>query len=152
MPWDLLARMLHLLALTVWLGHMFFWSIVVGPVTKRLEPEHVRRRVRDLSLRWGALGWPALIVLGVTGAFMLHNRGMTLDTLLSGEFLAGPTGRLLSVKLGLVACMAVYQALVGHHPAPRLAYLNMAAALLVIGVSVLLVKAPGLVMMSWAWR
>jgi uncharacterized membrane protein len=149
MDWYALARILHLLALSVWLGHMFFWSIVVGPVTKRMAPTDAGRRLRELSLRWGALGWPALIVLAATGAFMLRARGATLDRVASGEIFAGAAGRLLGAKLALVAVMVAYQAFVGHRRAPRLVYLDMTAALLVVALSVLIVNAPGLVVIGW---
>ena len=50
----------HLLAMVIWLGHMFFWSFVVGPLCKRYQPEERREAVREASHRWGALGGGAL--------------------------------------------------------------------------------------------
>jgi hypothetical protein len=121
---------------------MFFWSLVVGPVTKRIEPPDTGQLLRQLSLRLGALGWPALFILVPTGAIMLSYRGVTLQQVVAGEFFLSPFGRILGIKFVLVSCMILYQTFVGHRRAPRLIYLNMAAAALIIGLSVLLVRAP----------
>jgi hypothetical protein len=142
MNWYRLAVVLHLLAVVLWFGHMFFWSVVVGPVTKRLHPPEAGLQLRQLSLRYGGLGWPALGVLIITGMVMLSYRGVTLSQLLSGEMFVGPFGRGLAIKFLLVAWMLAYQAFVGHRPAPRLIYVNILAALGVLAVSVLLVRAP----------
>ena len=137
-----LSVFLHVLAVLTWFGHMFFWSFVVGPVTKRIEPREMGLLVRESSLKFGGLGWPALFVLGLTGTIMLYYRGVTMDQVLSGRFFDEAFGRGLGIKLLFVGCMLVYQAFVGHRPAPRLIYLNMLAALVIVALSILLVRAP----------
>ena len=144
MTWFTLCVILHLLAVSFWLGHMLFWSLVVGPITKRFTPPEKGRLIREMSLRWGGLGWPALSVLVVTGVIMLSYRGLTLQSLLSGELLANPFGRGLAIKLFLVAWMICYQWFVGHRSAPRLIYVNMLAALAIVAVSIILVRAPSM--------
>ncbi len=131
---------LHLLALSFWLGHMFVWSLVVGPAVKRLEPRATAELLREASLFRGGLGWPALAVLIPTGLYMLHYRGIELSQLLSGEAFQGTQGVVLAVKLACVAGMMVYQAVVGHRPAPIAIYFDMLLALIVIGASVVLVR------------
>jgi uncharacterized membrane protein len=131
---------LHLLALSFWLGHMFVWSLVVGPAVKRLEPRATAELLREASLFRGGLGWPALAVLIPTGLYMLHYRGIELSQLLSGEAFQGTQGMVLAVKLACVAGMMVYQAVVGHRPAPIAIYFDMLLALIVIGASVVLVR------------
>ncbi len=143
MNWYHLCVILHLFAVALWLGHMFFWSIVVGPVTKRIEPPEAGQALRQLSGRWGGLGWPALALLILTGSVMVAYRGMTVQHFASGEFLSNPFGRVLAMKLVLVAGMIVYQWRVGHRPAPRLIVANIIAALLILALSVLMVRAPG---------
>lgn len=133
-----LCLVLHVGAALVWLGHMFFWSLFAGPGLKKIEPRPLGERLRQLSLRRGGLGWPALIVLIATGAAMLWQRGIGPSTLLSGGFLALPFGRALAAKLVLVAAMVAYQAVFGHRPAPRAIYANMAAAIGVLALSVYL--------------
>ena len=62
---------LHLLALSLWLGHMFVWSLITGPALKRIEPRETAEMLREASLFRGGLGWPALAVLIPTGLYML---------------------------------------------------------------------------------
>ncbi len=80
---------LHLLAMALWLGHMFVWSLIVGPALKRIEPAATAEQLRDASLFRGGLGWPALIVLIPTGLYLLSYRGIELADLLSGAAFQG---------------------------------------------------------------
>jgi hypothetical protein len=143
MSWYQLNVILHLLAMCIWFGHMFFWTLVVGPVTNRFEVPETGRMLRQLSLRLGGLGWPALGILILTGAIMLRFRGVTLSEVISGEFFTNPFGRVLGIKFLLIAWMIFYQIAIGHRPAPRLIFINMAAALMILVLSILLVRAPG---------
>jgi uncharacterized membrane protein len=130
---------LHLLAASLWLGHMFVWSLIVGPAQKRIEPAATAELLRERSLYLGGLGWPALAVLVLTGAYMLGQRGIGLGDLLSGAaFSAGDPS--LAVKLAAVLFMVIYQIVWGHHRAPVAIYFNMLAALIVLGASVVLVR------------
>jgi len=138
----LLAVFLHVGAALIWLGHMFFWSLVAGFVMKSIEPPETGDFVRQASLRMGGLGWPALSVLLVTGIVIIIHSKITLHHVVSGEFLFDPMGRVMAVKMFLVGCMALYQWFVGHRHAPRLIYLNMLIALVIIGLSVLRVRSP----------
>lgn len=128
---------LHLTAAMAWLGHMFFWSIFGGPALKKVDPPETASRLRALSLRMGGLGWPALAVLILTGALMLGYRGIGTVELVSGEAFTGRFGTALAAKLALVGAMVGYQIVFGHRPT-RAVYLNMLAALLVLGASVVL--------------
>jgi len=136
------AVFLHVGAALFWLGHMFFWSLVAGFVLKSIDPPETGEFVRQASLRMGGLGWPALFVLLVTGIVIIIHSKVTLHHIVSGEFLFDPMGRVMAVKMSLVGCMALYQWFVGHRHAPRLIYLNMLIALLIIGLSVLRVRSP----------
>ncbi len=140
--WYLLAVFLHVTAALFWLGHMFFWSLVAGFVTKSIEPRETGDFIRRASLRMGGLGWPALSVLFLTGIIIIIHSKITLHHIVSGEFLFDPMGRVMAVKMCLVGCMALYQWFVGHRPAPRLIYLDMLIALVIIALSVLRVRSP----------
>lgn len=131
---------LHLGALSLWLGHMFVWSLITGPALKRIEPRETAELLRERSLFRGGLGWPALAVLVPTGLYMLHLRGISAGDLLTGAAYAGTQGTVLAVKLGLVSCMIGYQLVFAHRSAPVAIYFNMLAALLIIGASVTLVR------------
>lgn len=135
---------LHLLAAFLWIGHMVFWSVVVGPLLKRIEPAAVQSDLRVLCLRHGGLGWPALAVLVVTGAYMLRARGVAFSHLISADLWSYAEGRVLGTKLTLVLGMILYQWFVGHRPAPRLIYLNILAALTILALSVVLVRPLGM--------
>lgn len=136
---------LHVLAASLWIGHMLFWSVVVGPVLKRWSPEDERERLRAAVMRFGGLGWPALFVLLATGPVLLRERGFALESLANGEVFDTAWGRLLALKLLLVLGMLGYQALVGHRPAPKLVYLNLLAAFAIAALSLAL-SNPG----AWA--
>ena len=125
----------HLIAVAVWIGHMLFWSLVVGPVAKRAEPPEEGERLRAAATRHGGLGWPALAVLFATGLVLLHLRGV-FDEGGFEALAASGGGRLFLVKLALVGGMVAYQYLVGHRPAPKLIYLDILAALLIVALSV----------------
>ena len=62
-PLRACASSLHLLAMSLWLGHMFVWSLFAGPALKRIEPPATAEMLRDRSVYLGAFGWPALAVL-----------------------------------------------------------------------------------------
>ena len=150
MYWYRLSIVLHVLAALLWFGHMFFWSLVVGPVMKRLAPPETGHLLRQLSLRRGGLGWPALFLLVLTGSVLLSYHGATWQQVVSGAFFLSPSGRILRVKFLLVAGMVLYQLFIGHRPAPRLIYVNMLVALMVIGLSVVLVRAPTYPTLLWS--
>jgi uncharacterized membrane protein len=76
MNWYKACLIVHLLAVFFWLGHMFFWSLVVGPITKRFDPPELGHAIRQMSLRGGGLGWPALFVLAFTGGLMRSYRDL----------------------------------------------------------------------------
>jgi uncharacterized membrane protein len=142
MNWYLLLAILHVMAALAWFGHMFFWSLFAGFATKAIEPRETGNLVRDLGLRWGGFGWPSLIVLAVTGILMVNLNQITVHHVVSGEFLHEPLGRVMAVKLFLVGCMVLYQFFVGHRSAPRLIYLNLFAALVIVVLSILRVRSP----------
>ncbi len=135
-----IAIAVHLLAAFTWLGHMFFWPLVAGPVLKKIQPPATAERLRELSMRMGGLGWPALAVLVASGAYLLAVRGVGVSTLVQPEFWSSASSRPLALKLLVVLFMVGYQAVIGHRRAPRAIYLNMAAALVVLWASVTIAK------------
>ena len=66
---------LHLLAMSLWIGHMLVWSLITGPALKRIDAAGHRRDAARAQPELGGLGWPALAVLVATGLYMLHWRG-----------------------------------------------------------------------------
>jgi uncharacterized membrane protein len=130
---------LHLLAASLWLGHMFVWALVVGPAQKRIDPPQTAELLRERSLYLGGLGWPALAVLLGTGLYMLGQRGIGPGDLLTGAALSADGGA-LAIKLGAVLFMIIYQIVWAHRAAPIAIYFNILAALIVLGASTVLVR------------
>jgi uncharacterized membrane protein len=135
-----LSIALHFLAFSLWLGHMFVWSLVVGPALKKLQPPENAALLRERSLYLGGLGWYALTILVVTGLYLLSRRGIAPAALLDAATYAGPLGNALAVKLSLVLGMIGYQAIFGHKAAPIAIYVNKLMAFGVIAASVVLVR------------
>ena len=131
---------LHVLALTLWLGHMFVWSLITGPALKRIQPAATAELLRERSFYRGGLGWPALAVLIPTGLYLLAVRGVDPMALLSGAAYAGTQGTVLMIKLGGVGAMVLYQLIFAHRPAPIAIYFNMAVAVTIFSCSVVLVR------------
>lgn len=140
MSWYAICVCLHLLALTLWLGHMFVWSLIVGPAMKAIEPASIAETLRSASLSMGGLGWPALTVLVATGLYLLRQRGIGPAELLSGAAFQGSQGTALAVKLVFVSAMVVYQTAFDHRSTSIAVYLNMLSAILVVAASVILVR------------
>ena len=131
---------LHLTAMALWLGHMFVWSLIIGPALKGVQPAEDAEILRERSLFRGGLGWPALAVLVITGVYQLGGRGIGIADLVSGAAFAGAQGTILAVKLALVACMVFYQAVFAHGRVPIAIYFNMLAALVILAASTVLVR------------
>ena len=135
-----IAITIHLVAVVLWFGHMLFWSLVSGIALKRVQPVETAETLRSLSMTRHGLGWPSLAVLVPTGYILLGHRGIAIEQILSGSAFTQPGGWVLATKLGLVVWMILYQAVFGHRAAPRAIYLNMAAALSILGLSVFLAR------------
>lgn len=135
-----LIVLLHVTAAVLWLGHMFAWPVVVGPALKAVRPQEAAQALRRAIVWLGGLGWPALIVLVPTGLWLLARRGIAPAELIVPATYAGAQGKVLLAKLLAVLWMIGYQAVFGHRPAPRAIWTDIAAALLVLAMSVLLVR------------
>ncbi|HSE87963.1 MAG TPA: hypothetical protein VLJ79_17185 [Candidatus Binatia bacterium] len=118
----------HIIAVALWIGAMFFG-----------DPHSERFFSRLFERKLNGIGWYAQGVLWITGLFMLHYRGITLERLLSAEFIATSWGRLVWIKIGLVLTLALFQIMVGHKPS-QLIYGYILVAFAAVGVGVLLVR------------
>ena len=65
---SLVSRWLHVLAAITWIGGMLFITLVLVPVTRRLDDAALRARLAHaIGLRFRTVGWIALGVLVATG-------------------------------------------------------------------------------------
>jgi hypothetical protein len=123
----LLAVYVHIVTTAVWFGSMLFE-----------DPASVRFMSR-LAERIHGIGGPSLILLILTGSFMLFYRGVTWQSMISGGFFASRYGQLFGLKFLLVILLISFQITVGHRPS-KLVYGYLLAVLLVIALSVWLVR------------
>lgn len=128
---DAVIHWLHLMAAIVWVGGTLFTSLVVQPVLRARLSEDARMGVyREVGRRLTAVQWTTWGVLLATGSIKLWSLRETPEVFL------GPFGKILGVKLTLVACMVSLSlihtyvwgpALVGGDPAGRAALVRRAA-------------------------
>lgn len=94
---------LHVVAAAVWLGSLVFLALGVLPVLRRPEYRAVYRPfLYAVGRRYRWIGWTALAVLVLTGFHNLAALGFGWSHVVSGQVWAGPFGRALAWKLGLV--------------------------------------------------
>lgn len=117
MPADLVvARVIHVFGAIVWVGGMLFLTAVVVPFARSLPPEARVATVAAIGRRFRPLGWAALTMLVGSGLYTMARMG-----LLGWAFLTGTGyGRLLLVKIGLVALIVFLVALHDFVLGPRL--------------------------------
>jgi len=102
MEWsDAAVHWLHLMAAILWIGGTLAVSLVVHPVLRAELPDDARRGVyRELGRRFTKLQWWTWTVLAATGGLKLWSIRRAPEVFL------GPFGKVLAVKLTLVAGMA----------------------------------------------
>jgi uncharacterized membrane protein len=150
----LIAVYLHIIATVLWVGYLLFWAILIGPLTRKLKAPELTQLLACLNesswppalvpvsyrLKLPELGWAALVFLAITGGFMLHYRGVTLQSILTGGFFLGRFGQVLAIKLVLMVGLAIGHLLLARRPSPRVVYLELLATVAVVGLSVALVR------------
>jgi len=111
---------LHIIAACAWLGGMLFLVLVVVPSlrTPALAP-HAAVAIRIVGERYRTVGWVTLLVLGTTGITNAAFRAGSLAELAARAWWATPFGRLLAMKLGLVALVLVLSAVHDFLIGPR---------------------------------
>ncbi len=124
----LLAVYVHIVTTAVWFGAMLFE-----------DPSSVRLMSR-LAERIHGLGGPSLFLLILTGSFMLFYRGVTWQSVISGDFFTATYGQVFGLKLLLILVLISLQSTIGHRPSWRSNYTYLLVMLLVIALSVWLVR------------
>jgi uncharacterized membrane protein len=123
----LLAVYVHIVTTAVWFGSMLFE-----------DPASIRFMSR-LAERIHGIGGPSLFLLIVTGSFMLFYRGVTWQSMISGDFFTARYGQVFGLKFLLVLLLISFQITVGHRPS-KLVYGYLLAVLSIIALSVWLVR------------
>ncbi|HEX6776771.1 MAG TPA: copper resistance protein CopC [Ktedonobacterales bacterium] len=115
LTYGLSVDLLHLVAMTAWVGGLFYIAVVFLPALKRLAP---RQRARVL-----ALGLPEFSALAIVGAFLLAATG-SLNTIIHltsiDQFITTAYGRTLTIKIGIFLLMVLISAYHAFVLRPRL--------------------------------
>jgi putative copper resistance protein D len=111
MTWYIVSVSLHIFAACVWIGGMVFLAAAVLPVLRR--PPYRPAAVPLLhaiaaQFRWTA--WSMLALLVATGIANLRARGFGLAQVRDGTLWQGDFGRVLAVKLAIVALLVAVSA------------------------------------------
>lgn len=103
--------LVHVLSAMVWLGGMFFLSLVLFPALKKFEPGEKRIQLISITAnRFRKISWIAISLLLITGILNLLNFGITDEMILSGEFFYSHLGKILIIKVSLVLVMIILSA------------------------------------------
>ncbi|MGH7797608.1 MAG: hypothetical protein ACREQ2_22340 [Candidatus Binatia bacterium] len=117
--WYSISLMVHLIALSLWLGGIVFFLVVLGPAVHQLEP-----RIAVTTLNQGRLGletasWIAIGLLLLTGIFNLLARARV-----DGASMSESYGILLGIKLFVFGAMVAHHCLQVFKYAPAISGLN----------------------------
>ncbi|MEX0926492.1 MAG: DUF4149 domain-containing protein [Dehalococcoidia bacterium] len=110
----------HLTAAATWIGGMIFIAAILVPTARGMHepPGAGLLLLRMAARRFRCVGWGALVLLVITGLWLLHERGVDLARIhvTEGEF-----HDILRVKMVLVAVMVVLSSIHDFVLGPRLA-------------------------------
>jgi hypothetical protein len=123
-----MAVYIHIVTVAVWFGAMLFE-----------DPDSVRIMSR-MAYKIHGIGSPSLVLLILTGAFMLYYRGVTWHSIFGGEFFANGYGQIFGFKFLLVLVLIGFQISIGNRPSQISNFSYIFLVLLVIAVSVWLVR------------
>jgi uncharacterized membrane protein len=111
---------LHIVAAAAWLGGMLFLVLVLVPALRTPAlAAHATAAIRAVGERYRTVGWATLLVLVATGVANAALRAGSLASLSDRAWWATPFGRLLALKLALVALVLVLSALHDFAIGPR---------------------------------
>jgi putative copper resistance protein D len=98
------AVLLHILAAVIWIGGMVFLGAVLIPVLRdpAMRPQ-AAILIQRTGRRFRNLGWACLLLLIATGVVNLERWGVDWNRFASNDLWLSTWGRILAVKLGLVA-------------------------------------------------
>jgi putative copper export protein len=94
----------HIAAACAWVGGLLFFALVLVPVLRGSPGPKTVELVRAVGMRFRVVGWATVGLLIVTGVGNLLLR-MPGSILLHAEFWQSYFGKLLALKLALVAGM-----------------------------------------------
>lgn len=112
---SVLNDWLHLLSGSAWLGATVLLALVWGPTLRRADRELRRSVARDVLVPFGRVALPAFALVCMTGLVSLVTQVGRLSALWTTDY-----GRVLAVKIAIVALIAAVSALHALRLRPRL--------------------------------
>ncbi|MFN8526466.1 MAG: DUF4149 domain-containing protein [Chloroflexota bacterium] len=109
----------HVISAMLWVGGMLFLGLVVVPITRDMPAEQRSALFGAAGRRFRSVGWVCIGLLLVTGWINLTYRGVTVQSLFSGQAFVGELGGVLAIKLALVAVMLVISVVHDFFLGPR---------------------------------
>src|SRR4051812_28362087 len=100
-----LSVFVHILSAIAWIGGMLFLALVIVPATRGLPPTERSALFSAVGRRFRTVGWVCIGLLLLTGVVNSIHRGVTWETVLTAELWSSPFGRVLSLKLAVVAVL-----------------------------------------------
>lgn len=91
-----LSVFLHILAAVVWVGGMLFLVLVAVPVLRGLPDRQRAEVVARVGERFRPVAWLCIGLLLVTGVANLAYRGVTWESVVTGQLWQGPFGQMLA--------------------------------------------------------
>jgi len=163
----LLSVYLHITAAIIWIGGMFFLVLVLVPWLRQGDRAQAGRVMKEAGQRFRTIGWACFAVVLATGSFNLYVRGVRFGSFVDPVWLASPFGKAVVYKLSFFALVLFLSAFHDFWHGPRatlavqkdprspeaerlrkrashLGRLNMALALVLLGLGVILVR-------GWPW-
>lgn len=67
---------LHLIAMTIWIGGLAFYILVLMPSLQTLDPPQAGKVMGAIAKRYAPITWMAVLVLIVTGILISRARGV----------------------------------------------------------------------------
>jgi len=119
LPLELLATLIHIIAVALWVGAMVFFLVVLGPSVNALEPRIAIPTLNRGRIGFETLSWIAIALLLVTGVFNLLQR-FSVSTFATGGFYSV----ILTIKLFVFAAMLAHHFLQTFRYAPAIARLT----------------------------
>ncbi len=150
----LLTVYVHIMCAIVWIGYVLFWLILTPPVERRFgapvaadilglvtRSEWPPRAIpAPFRLTFPQVAWGLLLLLALTGTIMAVSRGVTGADVVSGDIIRTVFGRVLVLKLAVVAVVIALQVRLARRPNRAAVYATSAAAFGLIVLSAILAR------------
>ena len=121
--WHALSLLLHLVALSLWLGGIAFFLAAFGPAVRDLEPGAAVRALNRGRMALESVAWAGIALLMLTGVVNLILRSQATGAHLGRTYMI-----VLAIKLLLFVAMLAHHTLQVFKYGPKIAALSAETA------------------------